>query len=68
MLNTKIAEFASSLDPDETAHYWPLHLDLHCSLSSVRTLNMNSQIGFSIWAIFFLNFAEINIDVGFFGT
>ena len=27
---TKIAEFANSVDPDEVAYYEPPHLDLHC--------------------------------------
>ena len=31
---TKIAEFANSVDSDEVAHGEPPHLDLHCLLSS----------------------------------
>ena len=27
--NTTIAEFANTVDPDETAHNEPSHLDLH---------------------------------------
>ena len=32
---TKIAEFANSLDLDEVAHIEPSHLDLHCLPSSL---------------------------------
>ena len=28
--NTTIAEFANTVDPDETAHNEPSHLDLQC--------------------------------------
>ena len=31
---TKIAEFANSVDPNEVAHYEPPHLNLHCLPSS----------------------------------
>ena len=37
---TKIAEFANSLDLDEMAHNEPPHQDLHCLPSSLRILNM----------------------------
>ena len=32
---TKVAEFANSIDPDETAHYEPSHLDIRCLSSSL---------------------------------
>ena len=32
---TKIAEFANSIDLDEVAHNEPPHLDLHCLLSGL---------------------------------
>ena len=32
---TSIAEFANTVDPDETAHNEPSHLDLQCLLSSL---------------------------------
>ena len=32
---TKIAEFANSVDLDEVAHDGPSHLDLHCLPSSL---------------------------------
>ena len=32
---TKIAEFANSIDVEEVAHYEPPHLDLHCLPSSL---------------------------------
>ena len=32
---TKIAEFAKSVDPDEVAHNEPPRLDLHCLPSSL---------------------------------
>ena len=32
--NTTIAEFANTVDPDETAHNEPSHLDLQCLPSS----------------------------------
>ena len=32
---TKIAEFANSVDPDKAAHYELPHLDLPCSPSSL---------------------------------
>ena len=32
---TKIAEFADSVDLDEMAHHEPPHLDLHCLPSSL---------------------------------
>ena len=28
--NARIAEFANTVDPDETAHHEPSHLDLQC--------------------------------------
>ena len=33
--NTTIAEFANAVDPDETAHNGPSHLDLQCLPSSL---------------------------------
>ena len=33
--NTTIAEFANTVDPDETAHNEPSHLDLQCLPSSL---------------------------------
>ena len=36
---TKIAEFANSVNLDEVAHHEPPHLDLHCLPSSLRILN-----------------------------
>ena len=33
--NTTIAESESTVDPDETAHNEPSHLDLQCLLSSL---------------------------------
>ena len=33
--NTTIAEFANTVDPDETAHNEPSHLDLQCLHSSI---------------------------------
>ena len=35
VLETKIAEFANSIDLDEVAHNEPPHLDLHCLPSSL---------------------------------
>ena len=35
----KIVELANSVDPNEVAHNEPPHLDLHCLLSSLLTLN-----------------------------
>ena len=32
---TKLAEFANSIDPDETAHYEPSHLNIRCLSSSL---------------------------------
>ena len=32
---TKIAEYANSVDPDEVADNGPPYLDLHCLLSSL---------------------------------
>ena len=32
---TKIAEFANSVDLDEVAHHEPPHLDVHCLPSSL---------------------------------
>ena len=37
---TKIAEFANSLDLDEVAHNEPPHLDLHCFPSLVFELSV----------------------------
>ena len=34
-LETKIAEFANSVDLDEVAHNEPSHQDLHCLLSGL---------------------------------
>ena len=36
---TKLAEFANSVDLDEVAHDEPPHLDLHCLPSSLWILN-----------------------------
>ena len=33
--DTKLAEFADSVDLDEVAHHEPPHIDLHCLLSSL---------------------------------
>ena len=33
--NATIAEFANTVDPDETAHHEPSHLDLQCLPSSL---------------------------------
>ena len=33
--NITMAEFANTVDPDETAHYEPSHLDLKCLPSSL---------------------------------
>ena len=33
--NTTIADFANTVDPDETAHNEPSHLDLQCLPSSI---------------------------------
>ena len=33
--DTKIAEFANSIDLDEVAHNEPSHLDLHCLPSNL---------------------------------
>ena len=40
VLETKIAEFANSVDLDEVAHNKPSHIDLHCLSSSISFLNM----------------------------
>ena len=37
---TKIAEFANSVDLDEVAHNEPPHQELHCLPSSLWILNM----------------------------
>ena len=37
---TKVAEFAHSIDLDEVAHHQPPHQDLHCLPFSFRILNM----------------------------
>ena len=37
---TKITEFANSVDLDEVAHDEAPHLDLHCLPSSLQILNM----------------------------
>ena len=37
---TKIADFANSVDLDEVAHKEPPHLDLHCLPSSLCLLNI----------------------------
>ena len=38
--NTRLAELANTVDPDETAHYEPSHLDLQCLPSSLCTFNI----------------------------
>ena len=45
MPETKIADFAKSIDPDEAVHNEPPHLDLHCLPSSL-CLMMNH----TVWA------------------
>ena len=40
--NTTIAEFANTVDPDETAHYEPSHLDLQCLPSSFLFTTLDS--------------------------
>ena len=40
--NTTIAEFTNTVDPDETAHNEPSHLDLQCLLSSLLIFQHNT--------------------------
>ena len=40
----KIVEFANSIDTDEMAHIEPPHLALHCLPSSLRILNVFSNL------------------------
>ena len=55
MPETKIAEFANSVDLDEVAHYEPPHVDLHCLPSCLWILSMILH-GLNI----FLKFADKN--------
>ena len=40
---TKITEFANSIDPDEVAHHDPPHLDLCCLPSSLFSVCFSSD-------------------------
>ena len=61
--NTTIAEFANTVDPDETAHNEPSHLDLQCLPSSLLIFQHNSGYIQSFSKICRRNFA-----VCFFGS
>ena len=58
--STTKAEFANTVDPDETAHYEPSHLDLHCLPSSPLIFNM---INFELKD--FENFADVILSSAF---
>ena len=58
--NTTIAEFANTVNPDETAHNEPSHLDLQCLPSSLRFLNI---IQFILQV--FRNFADVILSSAF---
>ena len=40
-----IAEFANTVDPDETVHYEPSHLDLQDQIKSISILGPSSLTG-----------------------
>ena len=61
MPNTAKAEFANTVDPDETAHYELSHLDPQCLLSSPLIFNM---IQFELKV--FENFADVILSSDFF--
>ena len=58
--NTTIAEFANTVDPDETAHNEPSHLDLQCLPSSLCFFNI---IQFILKV--FRNFADVILSSAF---
>ena len=43
---TKYSLFSNSIDPDETAHDEPSHLDLSCLTFSLSTLNIYTEASF----------------------
>ena len=55
--NTTIAKFENTVDPDETAHYEPSHLDLQCLPSSFLFFNIMQFI-----LKVFQNFADVNLS------
>ena len=57
---TKIAEFANSVDLDDVAHHEPHHLDLHCLPSDPQLLNMIYLV-----LTIFLKFADENFVICF---
>ena len=59
--NTTIAEFANTVDPDETAHNEPSHLDLQCLPSSLSFFKI---VQFTLKV--FLNFADAILSSAFF--
>ena len=58
--NTTIADFANTVDPDETAHNEPSHLDLQCLPSCFLFFNI-IQFIFKV----FRNFADIIFSSAF---
>ena len=58
--NTTKAEFANTVDPDETAHKEPSYLDLHCLPSCPLIFNL---IQFELKA--FQNFPEVILPSAF---
>ena len=61
--NTTIAEFANTVDPDETTHNEQSHLDLKCLPSSLLIFQHNT-----VYIDSFFKFCRRNFVVCFFGA
>ena len=62
MPNTRRAEFANTVDPDEMAHNEPSHLDLQCLPSSPLIFNI-IHVQFELKV--FGNFADVILSSAF---
>ena len=58
--NTIKAAFANTVDPDETAHNEPSHLDLQCLPASLKFFNFILKV--------LRNFADLIYVICFFGA
>ena len=58
---TTKAEFANTVDPDETAHHEPSHLDLQCLSSSPFIFNIIKLFELKV----FENFADVILSSAF---
>ena len=70
VLWTKTDTFANSVDPDETAHYEPSHLDLHCLpfwfwITTVTLLAANGCVQMQRWKSLFQEHRVERVNISF---